>query len=243
MARSAKILPASDCSDPESRRSDSPGVVSASAVFDGARLEPGAPRETTGWHSRGYLPHFDSPSVIQHVTFHLADSLPADVRVRLDEELQAVPPDRQDAERRKRIEEWIDAGHGCCVLREPEAARLVQDAFLLFDGVRYQLLAWVVMPNHAHVLFEVVDGWTVGRIVASWKSFTGRRLATLMLAASPPAIAHRVWHREYWDRFIRDERHFHSVRDYIHNNPIKAGLVQRPEEWEWSSAWLEPGRG
>jgi len=45
-----------------------------------------------------------------------------------------------------------------------------------------------------------------------------------------------VWHREYWDRFIRNERHFQQVVEYIHQNPVKAGLVERPEQWPWSSA-------
>ena len=141
----------------------------------------------------------------------------------------------------RRIETWIDAGHGCCLLREPAAACLVQDAFLCFDGVRYRLLAWVVMPNHVHVLFQPMEGWTMARIVASWKSFTGRRLSSLLPASPGSNAVHRVWHREYWDRFIRDERHFHAAREYIHNNPVKAGLVRCPEEWEWSSARLEPG--
>jgi REP element-mobilizing transposase RayT len=81
----------------------------------------------------------------------------------------------------------------------------------------------------------------MARIVASWKSFTGRRLSSLLPASSGSNAVHRVWHREYWDRFIRDERHFNSAREYIHNNPVKAGLVRRPEAWEWSSARLEPG--
>jgi putative transposase len=115
-------------------------------VVNKAGLEPGAPRGAPGgWHSRGYMPHFDSHHVVQHVTFHLADSLPASVLARLEKELRTVPPERQDAERRKRIETWFDAGHGCCLLREPVAACLVQDALLFFDGARYRLLAWVVM--------------------------------------------------------------------------------------------------
>ena len=187
------------------------------------------------------MPHFDSHHVVQHVTFHLADSLPAGVLARLEEELRTVPPERQDAERRKHIETWIDAGHGCCLLREPAAACLVQDAFLFFDGVRYRLLAWVVMPNHVHVLFQPMEGWTMARIVTSWKSFTGRRLSSLLPESPRSNAVHRVWHREYWDRFIRDERHLHAAREYIHNNPVKAGLVRCPEEWEWSSARLEPG--
>jgi type I restriction enzyme R subunit/putative DNA methylase len=187
------------------------------------------------------MPHFDSHHVVQHVTFHLADSLPAIVLARLEEELRTIPPKRQDAERRKRIETWIDAGHGCCLLRKPVAACLLQDALLCFDGVRYRLLAWVVMPNHVHVLFQPMENWTMARIVASWKSFTGRRLAPLLPASLGANTVHRVWDREYWDRFIRDERHLHAAREYIHNNPVKAGLVRRPEEWEWSSARLEPG--
>jgi len=187
------------------------------------------------------MPHFDSHHVVQHVTFHLADSLPAGVLACLEAELRTVPPERQDAERRKRIETWIDAGHGCCLLREPAAASLVQDALLFFDSVRYRLLAWVVMPNHVHVLFQPMEGWTMARIVTSWKSFTGRRLSSLLPALPGSNAVHRVWHREYWDRFIRDERHLNSAREYIHNNPVKAGLVRCPEEWEWSSARLEPG--
>ncbi len=46
----------------------------------------------------------------------------------------------------------------------------------------------------------------------------------------------RVWHREYWDRYIRDERHFHAVVNYIHRNPVKARLVHDAQEWSWSSA-------
>lgn len=207
-----------------------------------AGLEPGAPRGVArGWHSRGYMPHFDSHHVVQHVTFHLADSLPASVLTRLEKELRAVPPVQQDAERRKRIEAWIDAGHGCCLLQEPAAACLVQDALLYFDGIRYRLLAWVVMPNHVHVLFQPMEGWTMTRIVASWKSFTGRRLAPLLSVSTGSNAVHRVWHREYWDRFIRHARHFHAAREYIHTNPVKAGLVRCPEAWEWSSARLEPG--
>jgi len=187
------------------------------------------------------MPHFDSPDRIQHVTFHLADSLPATVLARMEESLRAAPAAWRDAERRRRIEDWIDAGHGCCLLREPEAARLVQDSLLHFDAERYRLLAWVVMPNHVHALFQCIEGWTVSKIVSSWKSFTGRRLA----ASFPPIRleGERVWHREYWDRFVRDAGHFLDAKRYIHENPVMAGLVTHAVEWEWSSAWVHPGMG
>jgi putative transposase len=141
-------------------------------------LQPGeVDRPTDRWHSRGYLPHFESEGTVQHITYHLADSLPRSVTDDLQEELRALPADRRIAVCRQRIQDLLDAGHGCCIMREPEVAELVQDAFLHFDGQRYRLLAWVIMPNHVHVVFQPQEGRTVSRIVWSWESFTGRQIA------------------------------------------------------------------
>jgi putative transposase len=194
--------------------------------------ENGAPR----WHSRGYLLHFESPDVTQHVTFHLADSLPQTVLQKLDAELKTLPVGKQDAERRKRIDAWIDAGHGSCPLRNPAIANMVQDSLLTFDSLRYRLLAWVVMPNHVHVLFQPINGWTVAKIVASWKKFTARKICDDQRSNGGTPIE-PIWHREYWDRFIRDQTHLIQTIDYIHMNPVKAGLVSTPESWPWSSAY------
>ncbi|MCC7162290.1 MAG: transposase [Anaerolineae bacterium] len=197
------------------------------------------PRDGPGeyWHSRGYLPHFESPDVIQHVTWHLADSMPKSALDRMTDELKHLPPDKQRAERRIRIEAWLDAGHGACILREPSLAQMTQACLLHFDGARYRMLAWVVMPNHVHTLFQPLNGWTVAKIVASWKKFTARQISS----GNAPGIANlpigALWHREYYDRFIRDERHFHTARNYIHQNPVKAGLCAREEDWVWSSAY------
>ena len=113
----------------------------------------------------------------------------------------------------------------------------------ILDLVRYRLLAWVVMPNHVHVLFQPVNGWTLARIVASWKTYTGRQLALLYRHMPASSHARCVWQREYWDRFMRDELHFQVTKSYIHDNPVKAGLVARAEEWEWSSARMEDRGG
>lgn len=132
-----------------------------------ANQEIGVPGIPRGWQSRGYLPHFDSAEAIQHVTFHLADSLPAEVLQRLAEKVKTLPTDQQDVQRRIRVEAWLDAGHGSCVLREPSIGDMVEGALLFFDAQRYRLLAWVVMPNHAHVLFQPMNGWALAKIVAS----------------------------------------------------------------------------
>ena len=194
--------------------------------------ENGAPR----WHSRGYLPHFESSDVTQHVTFHLGDSLPQSVLLRIDAELKSIPAGKRDAERRKRVDAWIDAGHGSCVLRQPAIAGMVQGSFLTFDSQRYRLLAWVVMPNHVHVLFQPIHGWTVAKIVAAWKKFTARKICDARRDATGEPRG-PVWHREYWDRYIRDQTHLAQVIEYIHLNPVKAGLVSAPQSWPWSSAY------
>jgi len=132
------------------------------------------------------------------------------------------------------------------VLKSPAAAGLVQDSLLYFAGVRYHLYAWVIMPNHVHVLLQSITGWQISRIVASWKSYTGRRLSRMLSSAEGTESPRRVWQREYWDRYIRDERHLFATLEYIHRNPVKAGLVRHPEDWAWSSAnrgsaRLQPG--
>jgi REP element-mobilizing transposase RayT len=214
---------------------------------------PGAP----AWHSRGYLPHFESADVIQHVTFHLADSLAKEALQRMDADIKLLPPQERDAERRMKVEAWIDAGHGSCVLRAPAIAGMVQSALLFFDAQRYRLLAWVVMPNHVHTLFQPLDGWTVAKIVASWKKFTARRIPRAAPGTAPgtapgnapgnanlqigvfPVPRTPVWHREYWDRYIRDENHLQQATEYIHENPVKAGLAAKAEDWRWSSPFAK----
>jgi putative transposase len=94
-----------------------------------AILENGAPR----WHSRGYLPHFERSEVIQHVTFHLADSLPQTALLQLESELKFLSPEKRTAERRKQIDAWIDACQGSCVLRKPAIAQMVQTSLLTFE--------------------------------------------------------------------------------------------------------------
>ena len=184
-----------------------------------------------GWHYRGYLPHLDAGEVVQAVTFRLADSLPVSVveAWRDQAEEEGAP-----GEILARVGRYLDAGHGSCVLREPWAAALVEQALLRFDGERYCLFAWVVMPNHVHVAMQCVEGAPLGGVVRSWKSYTARRVNERL------GTSGRLWHPDYFDRFIRDETHLHRAIAYVHDNPVKAGLVGRAEEWPYSSARAAP---
>lgn len=185
---------------------------------------PGRPPK--GWYSRGYIPHFDQAGLIQGITFRLADSLPAHVVASLAEDLK----DTDDPTKRARIEAYLNAGYGACHLRDPRIARLVENALLYFDGERYRMIAWVIMPNHVHTLVETIKGYPLYSIVHSWKSYTAQEANRILGRTG------RFWFREYFDRYIRDERHFVNAVRYTHNNPVKAGLVEKPEDWPFSSA-------
>jgi hypothetical protein len=88
--------------------------------------------EHRGWHSRGYLPHFDVGNVMQSVTFRLGDSLPKAKLLELQERL----PKEHMVERRQEIEAWLDRGAGSCQLRDPRCAGIVQDCLHHDDGRR-----------------------------------------------------------------------------------------------------------
>lgn len=203
---------------------------------DPAELGLGGPGNIDPWRNRGYLPHFDAQGALQFITFRLADSLPQQVLHELERELLQQPATLRDRERRKKIEQWLDAGLGCCALRYPQMAEVMQQTLQKFDGERYRLIAWCIMPNHVHVLIETLT--PLAKIVQSWKSFTGRWALAHRAELGLGVPGNAFWMREYWDRYIRGEEHFYRVVDYIHNNPVKAGLCENSADWHWSSAWL-----
>jgi putative transposase len=188
-----------------------------------------------GWHSRGYLPHLDAAGEIQALTFRLADALPAKVVAGWKKEMERDPAGSEKALRIK-IARYEDAGHGSCLLRVPVCAEIVQNAFLHFDGIRYRLLEWCVMPNHVHVLIHCCFNITLGEIIRSWKTYTAREIS------KHTGDNGKLWALDYFDRYIRDLDHLADARSYIRNNPVKAGLCQRLEDWPWSSASQPPDR-
>jgi REP element-mobilizing transposase RayT len=184
-----------------------------------------------GWYSRDYLPHFDRPNFVQGITFRLHDSMPEVLLEQWDHELRLLPVNQYEIERQKRIAAHLDAGHGKCWLRDASIAEIVENAFLHFDGERYRLLAWVVMPNHVHVLTEMKEEWPLDKVIQSWKTWTAK-CANKVLKRNGT-----FWGRDFHDRYIRDGEHLMIAKKYIEENPWKARLCPAPESWRWSSAW------
>ena len=112
-----------------------------------------------------------------------------------------------------RVESWLDQGHGGCALRHREVATIVEQAFRHFDGERYWLGPFVIMPNHVHLLFQPAGDHSVAKILHSWKSYTAKQINILRRSSGP------FWQEDYWDRIVRSDEQWHAYRGYIERNP------------------------
>jgi Rad3-related DNA helicase/REP element-mobilizing transposase RayT len=184
-----------------------------------------------------HLPHWTRQGAIYAVTFRLADSLPqsvlSDYRDRRNALVaaakragRALTPAEADELRKlhsERVDKYLDAGHGSCLIKQDAVAGIVASALRHFAGKRYALLAWCLMPNHVHA---VVQPWTTNRleqILHSWKSFTAHAINRLLDRDG------ELWMAESYDHLVRDEDDLRHAVEYALTNPEKAKL----EQWEW----------
>ena len=199
-------------------------------------------------HCRGYLPHIEGKQY-QMITFRLYDSVPREVVDGWKETLSFLgsltSSQREQREPRRHsfstykteadrllalLDKYEDAGYGSCVLKDDKVAKIVHDAIFFYHGKKYNVISWCIMPNHVHVLIEVMKNISLSSILHSWRSFSSNEINKVLNRSG------RLWMPEYFDRFIRDNDHFNNVVNYIHNNPVKAGLVDDPTKYKWSSA-------
>lgn len=179
--------------------------------------------------SRGRLPHLYREGGTYFVTFRLFDAVvPATerrVRAIVDAGADAIDnPEEllQDYEPPIRL--------GSCLLAEAAVAELVENAIRFFDGTRYELVAWCVMPNHVHVVFASRGGFEPDQILHSWKSFTAHAANKLLRRKGP------LWERESFDHLVRNIGSLDRFVRYTEENPVMAGLCRHPWEWSYSSA-------
>ena len=176
------------------------------------------------------LPHWEQGETCVFVTFRLADSIPQSKLGQWKEErddwLARHPQPWSDEEKSEYLaefgnvlEKWLDDGLGSCALGQPDNRELVCQALHHFDGERYILYAFAVMPNHVHALFSPIDDFGASETLHSWKSFTAHKAVRANGASGP------FWQKESWDRLIRDYRHFSKVIRYIARNPRNAGGI------------------
>ncbi|HZU28413.1 MAG TPA: transposase [Bryobacteraceae bacterium] len=113
-------------------------------------------------------------------------------------------------------------------LAEARIAVLVRDSIYHCGVTDYDLHAWVIMPNHVHML--ITPRTLPSRFMRRLKGFTARQANAILFRAGKP-----FWQDETYDHVVRSPREFHLTANYIAENPVKAGLVRAAEEFRWSS--------
>ena len=207
-------------------------------------MDPKPAPRLAGRYDRGYLPHLRAQGRTYFVTFRLEGTLPQEVLRQYQAERESLlakmrgPQDLSPEDRRRlfelysqKIEAYLDTGRGECWLKERPIAELVAGALRFFDNQRYELGAWVLMPNHVHVILRPLGTHLLDQILKSWKGFTAREANKLL-----HRTGESFWSREYYDHLVRDDAERVRLADYIHDNPVKAGLCARWEDWPHSSA-------
>lgn len=197
---------------------------------------------------RRNLPHVQPPGATFFVTFRLAGSIPSDVLAALHmearqvlAELERLPDSPERAERlyleeRRFFGKWdaaLDQGKGPDWLRNPAVARLVAESMHYFDGKRYELLVYCIMPNHVHVVFTPLlkaedTYYPLAQIMHTMKGYTAGR-ANRLLGRSGT-----FWLHESYDHYVRGEAELRRIIAYVVNNPVKAGLVSEWQAWPWT---------
>ena len=184
--------------------------------------------------TKNRLPHWQQNGAVCFLTFRLEDSIPRHLRAQWEHERDnwlryhpkpwAPEIDLEYHQRfTRKIEQWIDAGYGSCLLRNNDCAKIVSDSLLFFEMVRLIMISFVVMPNHVHALFVQNPDWLLEKLLQSWKRHSSLEINRLLGRAGP------LWQRDYFDRLVRDEIHFANCVRYIRRNPIKAKL--RPGDY------------
>jgi REP element-mobilizing transposase RayT len=200
----------------------------------------------SGFHSREQLPHLKREGGTYFVSFRLSGTLPGEVLAQFKRERDQIVANAHQGKRpltwheqealfrwhSERVDRYLDSGHGECWLKELKIAELVAKALQFHAGVRFELSAWVIMPNHVHVVVCPRPGWSLSRILNSWKGFTAHE-ANRALGRT----GSHFWQRESYDHLIRDEDDRYRCCHYTVANPVDAGLCDRPEQWRWSSAY------
>ncbi len=192
-------------------------------------------------YQHGLLPHWRQDGCTYFVTFRLADSLPRMVveewkaerndwlrRHEIDpetagwqeklRELSSAKVSEFEREFGEKLDQYLDAGHGACLLRNDGVGELLQKALCHFHERRVWTGDFVVMPNHVHALLRPMKGFNLEDLLHSIKSFTAHEINGICGREG------KVWQKESYDRIVRDSEELWAFQEYIRANPVKAKL-------------------
>ncbi|MCH5241421.1 MAG: transposase [Muribaculaceae bacterium] len=170
----------------------------------------------------GNLPHWNQDNVIQYVTFRLSDSLPQsklkDFILLKNEWLKnhQKPWSEDECEEYEElfdsVDQWLDQGYGECHLKYKEAIDIVEMSLRKYDGKRYDLYDYIIMPNHVHMLILPRIGYELKEILKSIKGYSGNAINKLLGRHG------KFWMKESFDRLIRSISDYENKVEYIKHN-------------------------
>lgn len=193
-----------------------------------------------------HLPHWRQPGATYFVTFRLADSIPADVlgymrRLRAEIDARRGDPASsslfEEYERKitQRMEDCLDEAHGACLLRDDVNRQIVRERIAHGEGRHYFVACGVIMPNHCHLLIQLLNESSLESILGQIKAYSAMRINSRVGRNGT------LWQEESYDRIVRDEEHLYRVVQYIGRNPLKIRL-NPPDQWRWiHPEWIAAG--
>ncbi len=183
------------------------------------------------------FPHWELQAVVFHACFRLADSVPMEMQKQWLEDRKQILELCKKQQRTlteydikrlqflysEKIERFLDAGYGSCVLQKPKVAEIVRGSLEYYNNTKYLLHAWCIMPNHVHAIFQTLAEHSLSEIIQGWKSFTAHAINKFL------GNHGQLWQNDSYNHIIRSEREYYNQISYVWNNPTKAGHVT----WEW----------
>jgi REP element-mobilizing transposase RayT len=182
-------------------------------------FQPLLPDQPVTVHRRR-LPHWRQAGATYFVTFRECGSLPSHLVEQLhtlrlalmDKEAAADEYLKADREYFRQMKHYLNAGHGLCRAHDPRVSAVVAATLRYYDGTRYELGEFKVMPNHVHALVRPRDDHELDHIVGAWKSFTANAINQLLETSG------EVWQHESYDRLVRNATELARTEHYIQAN-------------------------
>lgn len=208
---------------------------------------------------RNNLPHWRQEGATYFITYRLADSMPADILEgwqreqrrwlaareiawdrdgRWQHEFEKLPAKERYEYRKtfnRKLQAHLDSGYGSCLLKNAELRTLAEDALEYFHRERFWLGDYVLMPNHVHALMTPLSSYELEEILASVKRYSSKRINEARGGAG------KLWQYETYDHLVRSRGELKQFRQYIAENPAKAGLREGEFGYvtqEWMDAWV-----
>lgn len=165
------------------------------------------------------LPHWQQDEAMQFVTFRLGDAMPAtkirqwkdELAIWLAHHPKPWSPETEQEYHQSftwKLEDWLDEGAGSCLFKDTQARTIMEEVLMRFHGDKVEHHAWVIMPNHLHLLFTPKA--PLENLLQAWKGVSARRIGK-----------GSIWQKNYRDTMIRDGGHFANAVRYVRRNPAK----------------------